>query len=181
MKNVFHYPWHTFHFLLFLFINNSGCEDILMIVEVQPKVWWNPINLVTLIGEPAHNIMHIHNIVLWDWHHSKKYSWIFLTFPRMMSVPQNTIIDLNNVMPHSVNKSECLVECLQPLVRLNNIMNNTARFRLNTKSELCSFWIFHGKCLPLSLTYVVVSLLLFISPWLWITCWSSWILSKGLS
>ena len=37
-----------------------------MIVEVQPKVWWNPINLVTLIGEPAHNIMHIHNIVLWD-------------------------------------------------------------------------------------------------------------------
>ena len=47
-----------------------------------------------------HNIIRIHNNVLWDWQYATKYSWIFLTFSLnvRMSIPQNIVMDLNNVM-----------------------------------------------------------------------------------
>ena len=48
------------------------------------------------------NIIHIHNNVLWDWQCSIEYSphllWIWKTFREILSVPHNTIMDLNYVI-----------------------------------------------------------------------------------
>ena len=51
---------------------------------------------------PSHNIIHIHNIVLWDWQYYAKNSphldWMWRIFYIIFSVPQNIVMDLNNVM-----------------------------------------------------------------------------------
>jgi hypothetical protein len=49
----------------------------------------------------SHNIIQIHNNVMWDWQYYVKYSPTFKLnmriFLRILSVPDNTIMDLNNV------------------------------------------------------------------------------------
>ena len=49
-----------------------------------------------------HNIIHIHNNVMWDRQHPTKYSphvdYIWKIFREILSNPQNVVVDLNNVM-----------------------------------------------------------------------------------
>ena len=48
------------------------------------------------------NIIQIHNNVLWDWQSSVEYSpylvWMWRIFHRILSVPHNIVMDLNNVV-----------------------------------------------------------------------------------
>ena len=49
-----------------------------------------------------HNIIHIQNIVLWEWQYSTKYSppshCMWDIFRIILSIPHNIVMDLNNVM-----------------------------------------------------------------------------------
>jgi hypothetical protein len=49
-----------------------------------------------------HNIIQIHNKVLWDWQYFADYSshsdWMWVIFCKILSVPQNTVMNLNIVM-----------------------------------------------------------------------------------
>jgi hypothetical protein len=49
-----------------------------------------------------HNIIQIHNSVLWDWQYSVEYAphsdWMWGILHTILLVPQNIVMDLNNVM-----------------------------------------------------------------------------------
>ena len=55
---------------------------------------------------PRHNIVHIHNSMLWNWQLSTEYSphsnWMWRIFYIIILVPCNTVMDLNNVMESSM-------------------------------------------------------------------------------
>ena len=61
--------------------------------------------LSTIQLAPIHNITHNLNNVMWDWQYYVKYSshlaWIWGIFHIILSVPQNIVLDLNNVCHHS--------------------------------------------------------------------------------
>ena len=45
-----------------------------------------------------HNTIQIHKSVLWDWQYSTKYSPHSVWMWGILSVPQFTLMDLNNIM-----------------------------------------------------------------------------------
>ena len=51
-----------------------------------------------------HNIIHIHNNVMRDWRYSTKYSlhsvWMWGILCKILSVPQNIVMNMNSVMTH---------------------------------------------------------------------------------
>jgi hypothetical protein len=52
--------------------------------------------------QKKHNIIQIHNNVMWEWHYYTKYSshsdWMWEIFYKRMSVTHNIVMELNNVM-----------------------------------------------------------------------------------
>ena len=83
-----------------------GSSHLIIIVDSQ----YNQVN--------QHNIIQIHDNVLWDLQHSTKYSWIFPhsywmwgILCRILSVLRNVIMDLNNVMKMIIGGFHFSVYC----------------------------------------------------------------------
>ena len=61
-------------------------------------VYWTNLN------KAIHNIIHVHNNVMWDGQYYAKYSshsvWMWGILCIILSVPHNIVMDLNNVMLH---------------------------------------------------------------------------------
>ena len=55
-----------------------------------------------LLNKVGHNIIQIHNNVMWDWQNYEEYSahsiWMGGIFPMILPIPQNTVMDINNGM-----------------------------------------------------------------------------------
>ena len=72
-----------------------------------------------LKGSKLHNIIQIHNNVLWDWLYFMEYSphsiWMWRIFYGILLVPQNTVMDLNNVMYIFYNYFEIFHQTLKNL------------------------------------------------------------------
>ena len=73
--------------------------------------------LQSVLRKTIYNIIQIHNSFLWDWQYSIKYSQMFIhstwmwEYPRLffgiLLVPQNIVMDLNNVMLKLVMVGTC--------------------------------------------------------------------------
>ena len=74
-----------------------------------------------------HNIIQIHNNVLWDWWNSAEYSphsiWMWGMFRIILSVPQDIVMDLNNGMRISTNHAQKSPRSL--LWTLRTVMEHT--------------------------------------------------------
>ena len=84
----------------------------------------------------VHNIIQIHNNALWDWQYFTKYSshsgWMWKISCRILSIPMNTLMNLNYVMcflkvlvqqiPCSMGRSHRIVFMTQTTSNNNLIM-----------------------------------------------------------
>ena len=81
---------HTSMFLLFWLCCNICVARVMLIC------------LGNLYASCTHNIIHIHNIIMWDWQYYVEYSshsiWMREIFYKILLVPHNIVMDLNNVM-----------------------------------------------------------------------------------
>ena len=76
--------------------------------ETQMLTWCG--NLEHSLGKRWHNLIKIHNNVLWDWKYFAKYSSHSplnkRIFHRIMSIPQNIVMDMNNIMDPSGHRGQ---------------------------------------------------------------------------
>ena len=88
---------------------NSSCSQVLTLNNFQLVIYTFPCTHPTClwpnkIGRlccELHKIIHTHSSVLWDWQYFTKYSshsiWIWGIFYKILSVPLNTTMGLNDV------------------------------------------------------------------------------------
>ena len=72
------------------------------------------LNIAYLSREGEHKIIQIPNNVLWNREYSTEYSRRFPTFSSILSVPQNTVMDLNNLM--ILKAEQCTLQAMSTVV-----------------------------------------------------------------
>ena len=89
-----------------------GCWELKLILNFPAQLFKYPAIIFQGPMEQEHNINQIHNCLLWDWHYLEGltlFSGIFLTnwmwgiFCKILSIPQNIVMNLNNVMSYTLS------------------------------------------------------------------------------
>ena len=124
-------------------------------------------NYVAQLG--GHNIIQIHNNVLWDWQYSMEYSSYFSPnvgiFHEILAVPHNIVMDLNNIMGLCDH-----LFCYSWLLYLNfdyeKWSHNLCYLWMLTEWNKCNShpiaWIaYKVGCTHIKTTYFIVSILIF--------------------